>query len=90
LDDYRRALSEARAYQATISEILNVISTAPTDSQPVCDLIAENATKLCGAEVGNVTLFDGEWVHLAAIYGSSAAGIEALRRTFPMRLDRRT
>jgi two-component system, NtrC family, sensor kinase len=78
LDDYRLA-------QAATSEILRVISTAPTDPQPVFDLIAESATKLCGAEVCTVTQFDGEWVRIGAIYGSNAAGIEALRRTFPMR-----
>jgi GAF domain-containing protein len=78
LDDYRRA-------QAATSEILRVISMAAADPQPVFDLIAESATKLCGAEVCTVTRFDGEWVHLDAIFGSNAAGIEVLRRTFPMR-----
>ena len=32
--------------------------------------------------------FDGEWVRLGALYGSNAAGIEALRQTFPMRPSR--
>src|SRR5262249_45826310 len=57
---------------------------AASDPQPVFDLIAESATKLCGGEVCTVTRFDGEWVHLDAIFGSNLAGIEALRRTFPM------
>jgi signal transduction protein with GAF and PtsI domain len=78
LDDYRRA-------QAATSEILRVISIAATDPKPVFDLIAESATKLCGAEACTVTRFDGEWVHLEAIFGSNAAGIEILRRTFPLR-----
>ena len=78
VEDYRRA-------QAATNEILRVISTAAIDPQPVFDLIAESATKLCGAEVCTVTQFDGEWVRIGAIYGSNAAGIEALRRTFPMR-----
>ena len=77
LDDYQRA-------QAATSEILRVISKAASDPQPVFDLIAESATKLCGAEVCTVTRFDGEWVHLDAIFGSNSAGIQALRRTFPM------
>src|SRR5262249_28493471 len=38
-----------------------------------------------GGEVAGVRRFDGEWVHLGAIYGSRAAGVDALRRTFPMR-----
>src|SRR5215831_11404311 len=78
LDDYQRA-------QAATSEILRVISTAAIDPQPVFDLIAESATKLCDAEVCTVTQFDGEWVRIDAIYGSNAAGIEALHQTFPMR-----
>jgi signal transduction histidine kinase/CheY-like chemotaxis protein/HPt (histidine-containing phosphotransfer) domain-containing protein len=78
LDDYQRA-------QAATSEILRVISMAATDPQPVFDLIAESATKLCRAEACTVTRFDGEWVHLVAIFGSNTAGIEILRRTFPMR-----
>src|SRR5262245_25310095 len=57
---------------------------AASDPQPVFDLIAESATKLCGGEVCTVARFDGEWVHLDAIFGSNSAGIEALRRTFPM------
>src|SRR6516165_3518961 len=67
LDDYQRA-------QAATSEILRVISKATSDPQPVFDLIAESATKLCGAEVCTVTRFDGEWVHLDAIFGSNSAG----------------
>jgi hypothetical protein len=70
--------------QSATSEILRVISTSPTDVQPVFDIIAENAVKVCGAEVATVTRFDGEWVHLAAIYGSSASGTDILRRAFPM------
>jgi GAF domain-containing protein len=86
LDDCRRALSEAQAYQAATSEILRVIATAPTDPQPVFELIAETAVKLCGAEVGNVSLLDGEWVNLVAIFGLSTAASEAIRRIFPMQL----
>jgi two-component system NtrC family sensor kinase len=78
LDDYRRA-------QAATSEILRAISTAATNPQPVFELIAESATKLCRAEVCTVTRFDGEWVHLDAIFGSNPAGVDILRRTFPMR-----
>ena len=55
------------------------------DIQPVFDIIAESAVRLCGAEVSTVTRFDGEWVHLGAVYGSNAAGIDALRQTFPLR-----
>jgi hypothetical protein len=87
LDECRRALSEERAYQSATSEILRVISTAPTDPQPVFDLIAESAVKLCGAEVGNVSVVDGEWVRLVAVFGLSTVASDALRRVFPMQLS---
>jgi GAF domain-containing protein len=86
LDDCRRALSEARAHQDATTEILRVISTAPTNPQPVFDLIAESAVKLCDAEVSNVSVLDGEWVRLVAIFGLSTVASEALRRIFPMQL----
>src|SRR5262249_17757804 len=80
-----RDLSEALEQQTATSEILRVISSSPTDLQPVFDIIAERAVMLCGGEAGTVTRYDGEWIHLGAIYGSGLAGIEALRRPFPMR-----
>ncbi len=77
-------LTEALEQQTATSQILGVISRSPTDSQPVFEIIAENAAKLCAAEVATVTRYDGELVHIGAIYGSSTAGVEALRQTFPM------
>jgi GAF domain-containing protein len=78
-------LTEAREQQTATGEILRVISRSPTDTQPVFAIIAESAVRLCGAEVGVVTRFDGEWIHVGAVYGSDRAGVDALRRTFPMR-----
>jgi PAS domain S-box-containing protein len=80
-----RDLAEALEQQTATGEILRVISRSPTDLQPVFDIIAESAVRLCGTDVCTVTRFDGEWVHLGAMYGSSAEGIDALRQTFPMR-----
>jgi class 3 adenylate cyclase len=77
-------LTEALNGQAATSEILRAISRAPTDLQAVFDTIAENAVRLCGAEVSTVCQFDGELVHLKAIYGSNEAAIDAVRRVFPM------
>jgi signal transduction histidine kinase len=78
-------LTESLEQQTATSEILRVISSSPNDLQPVFDIIAESAAKLCGAEVSVVTRFDGEWVDLKAVYGSSSAGTDALREAFPMR-----
>src|SRR5499433_2714475 len=76
---------EARNRDLTAtSEILRVIARSPTDVQPVFDAIADSALRLCDAKHGNVFLFDGELIHLAAVSGSDeAAATEAVRRSFP-------
>ncbi len=85
LTEAHAQVSEALEQQTATSEILQVISSSPTDLQPVFDIIAESAAKLCGAESSTVTRFDGELVYLVAVYGSSANGVDALRRAFPRR-----
>jgi GAF domain-containing protein/DNA-binding response OmpR family regulator len=77
-------LTEALEQQTATSEILRVISRSPTDVQPVFESIVDSAVRLCSAEVGNVTRFDGEWVHMAAMH-ADAAGIDRLRKMYPAR-----
>ncbi len=60
---------EALEQQTAISEILRVISSSPTDVQPVLEAIAERAAKLCDAEVGSMYLTDGDTLRLLASKG---------------------
>ncbi len=90
LESRNKDLTEALEQQTATSEILRVISSTPTDVQPVFDIIGESAERLCDAEISVVSRIDGELIHLVAVHGVSAEGTEAIRRHFPMRLDAET
>jgi len=87
LQEKNRALTEALDQQTATSEILRVISSSPTDIQPVFDTIVESAMRLCEAVQSNVQLFDGELMHWCAQKGISPAAMEPMRRIYPMRPD---
>src|SRR5215472_11628098 len=76
---------EALERQTATSEILRVISSSPTDVQPVFDTIAESAVRLCEAAFGAVVRFDGEWINIAALSGLRPDEREAVLRYFPTR-----
>jgi GAF domain-containing protein len=80
-----RELTESLEQQTATSDVLRVISSSPADIQPVLDTIGERAEKLCDAEISVVSIVDGELIHLASIHGMTEAGVEAVRRAFPMR-----
>jgi GAF domain-containing protein/DNA-binding response OmpR family regulator len=71
-------LSEALEQQTATSEILRVISSSPTDMQPVLDAVAKNAARVCGAKDAQIFRIDGETLRLASSYGSlpSMVGFE--------------
>ena len=76
-------VTEALEQQTATSEILGVISSSPTDVQPVFDTIVRNAVRLCGAIHGGVYTFDGEMVHARANEGYTPEQLEHWRSTFP-------
>ncbi len=81
-------VTEALEQQTATSEILRVISSSPTDVQPVFETIAERAMRLCGGHQGIVITFDGELMHLAALANFGAEGVDAMRCAFPVRPGR--
>ncbi len=87
LGEANRDLTETLARQTATGEVLRAISRAQTDAQPVFDIIASSALRLCNAGYVSVALYDGELIHLAAIQNVNPAGVEALTRTFPLRVD---
>jgi GAF domain-containing protein len=85
-----RELSESLEQQTATSEVLKVISSSPTNIQPVLEIIGERAEKLCEADTSIVSVVEGELIHLASIHGVTQAGEEAIRHAFPMRLTDET
>jgi signal transduction histidine kinase len=72
---------EALEQQTSIAEILRVISSSPTDVQPVLDAIAERAARLCDASAASMYLTDGEVLRHLASKGPSpdpVSHVEAL------------
>src|SRR5262245_25244459 len=66
LQERNRDLTEALEQQTATSEVLRVISSSPTDLQPVFATILANATRLCGTRNAGLYRFDGELLHFAA------------------------
>jgi signal transduction histidine kinase len=79
-----RELTEAFEQQTATSEILRVISSSPTDLQPVFDVIVTSAVRLCGALASCVWRFDGELIHLVAEHNLPPGALEVYRRTYPL------
>jgi GAF domain-containing protein/HAMP domain-containing protein len=68
--------------QTAISEILRVISSSPTDVQPVLDAVAERAAYLCDSPYARVLLVDGDILRPAATYSREPSrGAEAILPT---------
>jgi len=70
--------------------VLKVISSSPTDVQPVFDSIAKSVVRLCDADLSLVSRFDGGLIELVACHGATLDGEAAVRRAFPQRPDYET
>ena len=81
-------LAESLEQQTATAEILRVISSSPTDVQPVFDAIVRSAARLCDGVFGSLYLFDGEFIHLAAAHNLPPEALEVARQIFPAPLTR--
>ena len=62
-------LKESLEQQTATSEILGVIASSPTDIQPVLDVVAENAARLCEANDAVIVRTVNDRFQIVAHYG---------------------
>ncbi|HZI47718.1 MAG TPA: GAF domain-containing protein, partial [Pyrinomonadaceae bacterium] len=66
-------LKESLEQQTATSEILRVIASSPTDIQPVLDVVAATAARLCEAPDAQIRLVEGDGTRLVASFGTNPA-----------------
>src|SRR5262245_34447476 len=77
-----RELNEAREQQEATSAVLRSIASTPTAIQPILDVVAKSAAKLCDALDSTILLREGEWLRTSSHYGSITVD-----QRFPIRDD---
>ena len=83
LTDAHASISETLERQTATSEILRVISSSPTDAQPVFEAIVASAARLCDAAFSAVARFEDGLLHLAAVNNMAENEAAAYRAIFP-------
>jgi signal transduction histidine kinase len=81
------ATKEALEQQTAVAEILRVISSSPTDVQPVLDAIAESAARLCDAAAASMYLTDGTVLRHLASKGPSPDPVSSVPEVLPINRD---
>ena len=79
---------ESLEQQTATAEILKVISSSTTDTQPVFEAIVQSGLKLFPEAGVVVVLPDGDQIRVAAIANANAAHAAAMRSRFPIPLTR--
>jgi GAF domain-containing protein len=75
-------LRESLQQQTATADVLKVISGSPGDLEPVFEAMLANATRICEAKFGTLTMVEGDEVRVVAMHGAPRA-FEELRRRDP-------
>ena len=76
-------VTEALAQQTATAEILRVISSSPTDIQPVFDSIVQSANRLCDGLFSALVRYDGELMHFIAHANFNPEALGVAQRAYP-------
>jgi GAF domain-containing protein/anti-sigma regulatory factor (Ser/Thr protein kinase) len=74
-------LRESLQQQTAASDVLRIISSSPGELMPVFEAILANATRLCEARFGALTLDEGDGFRIVAAHDVPPAYAEFVRRT---------
>ena len=77
-------VEEALAYQTATSDVLDVISRATSDVQPVFDMIVQKAVELSGAQFCVMDRIEGGELHFCAQSGFVGEGARQLAAAYPV------
>jgi signal transduction histidine kinase len=86
VEERTRELKQTLEQQTATADILRVISSSPTDVQPVLDAIAASAAKLVEPSTASIIMREGEHVYLRARAGSliTPASTEEVKSMYPL------
>ena len=73
-------LKQSLEQQTATSEVLRVISTSPGNLEPVFATMLENAGRLCEAQFGILSLYEGGIVRIAALHNMPPVFAERFQR----------
>jgi GAF domain-containing protein len=73
-------LTESLEQQTATSEVLKVISSSPSDLEPVFAAMLEKAVRICDVKFGNIYRRDGDGFQLVATHNAPPGYAEARKR----------
>ncbi len=69
-------LTESLQQQTATSEVLETISSSAGELEPVFQKMLENATRVCGADFGTMTLYEEAGFRIVALYNAPRAYVD--------------